>query len=170
MPCSLSACTWLMPGSLNSTGSSTVEMFVFDESMFVSIVYIVVVLPDPVGPVMMIMPCGLSSRSLTIRVSRSCMPSASKVKTLLPSSITRMTIFSPPMTGIALTRKLARVPFSSIDKFPSCGLRVSVVSMSPMTLIRPTTAASVWFGIVMTWVSWPSTRYLTRIWGSCGSR
>ena len=56
------------------------------ESIFISIVYIVVVLPDPVGPVMTIMPCGLSSSALDDLVSRSRLacPDASKVKTLLP--------------------------------------------------------------------------------------
>ena len=47
-----------------------------------------------------------------------------------------------PTVGIVLTRKLTFVPASCTLRWPSCGRRLSVVSMSAMTLMRATTASS----------------------------
>ena len=52
-------CTWLMPGSRYSTGSSTVITLISGRLTTLSVAYSVVDLPDPVGPVTRIMPCGL---------------------------------------------------------------------------------------------------------------
>ncbi len=55
--------TWLMPGSMISTGSSAVEMFVSSVLRMFRPVYSDTVLPLPVGPVTRIMPCGRASAS-----------------------------------------------------------------------------------------------------------
>ena len=54
------ACTWLMPGSRYSTGSSTVMTLISGRLTTLSVAYSVVDLPDPVGPVTRIIPCGLT--------------------------------------------------------------------------------------------------------------
>ena len=51
-------CVWPMPASSYSTGSSTVRMLVPAVSTRPSEAYSVVVLPEPVGPVTRMMPCG----------------------------------------------------------------------------------------------------------------
>ena len=48
--------TWLTPLSGSSTGSSTVMMFFSGELRAVRVVYSVVDLPDPVGPVTRMVP------------------------------------------------------------------------------------------------------------------
>ena len=52
-------CTWLMPGSRYSTGSSTVMTLTSGWLTMFSVAYSVVDLPDPVGPVTRIIPYGL---------------------------------------------------------------------------------------------------------------
>ena len=49
-------CTWLMPGKLNSTGSSAVMMLVSTVFSLAMDEYRVFVLPEPVGPVTSTMP------------------------------------------------------------------------------------------------------------------
>jgi hypothetical protein len=51
-------CIWLTPGSRYSTGSSTVMMFLSTSLRMLSVEYIVVDLPEPVGPVTRIAPYG----------------------------------------------------------------------------------------------------------------
>ncbi len=50
--------TWLTPGRLISAGSSAVEMLVSSRFRMFKPVYSDTVLPEPVGPVTRIMPCG----------------------------------------------------------------------------------------------------------------
>ena len=50
------SCTWLTPFRGTSTGSSTVMMFFSGELRAVSVVYSVVDLPEPVGPLTRIVP------------------------------------------------------------------------------------------------------------------
>src|SRR5260221_413789 len=52
-------CTWLMPGSRYSTGSSTVMMFRSGVFSWFSVAYSVVDFPEPVGPVTRMVPDGL---------------------------------------------------------------------------------------------------------------
>ena len=52
-------CSWLMPGSWYSTGSSIVMMFLSIELIEFSAEYRVVDLPEPVGPVTSVAPCAL---------------------------------------------------------------------------------------------------------------
>ena len=49
-------CTWLMPGSRYSTGSSTVMTLISGLETMFSVAYSVVDLPEPVGPVTRIIP------------------------------------------------------------------------------------------------------------------
>ena len=49
---------WLMPSIWYSTGSSTVMILTSGVLSLLSAVYSVVVLPEPVGPVTRMMPCG----------------------------------------------------------------------------------------------------------------
>ena len=58
-PALWSTCTWFTPDSRYSTGSSTVMMLTVGLLISVSVAYSVVDLPEPVGPVTRIMPCGL---------------------------------------------------------------------------------------------------------------
>lgn len=52
---------WLMPSIWYSTGSSTVMIFTSEVLSWLNAVYSVVVLPEPVGPVTSMVPCGCSS-------------------------------------------------------------------------------------------------------------
>ena len=52
-------CIWFTPFSRYSTGSSTVMMFLSSSFRMLSVEYIVVDLPEPVGPVTRIAPYGL---------------------------------------------------------------------------------------------------------------
>ena len=56
MPRLMFICTWLMPGTRISTGSSTVEMLRCSSLRMFSAVYSDTVLPEPVGPVTSTMP------------------------------------------------------------------------------------------------------------------
>ena len=76
-----SACVWVIPGMWYSIGSSIVTIFISDERIFLTKAYRVVVLPDPVGPVVRIMPFGfLSSFASSSRrfgsIPKSSKPSA----------------------------------------------------------------------------------------------
>jgi len=51
MPFLAFCCTWLMPGTRISTGSSTVEMLTPSVLRMLSAVYSDTVFPEPVGPV-----------------------------------------------------------------------------------------------------------------------
>ncbi|MNL88526.1 hypothetical protein D3C87_2182930 [compost metagenome] len=61
--------TWLMPSRLISTGSSAVEMLMSGVLRMFRPVYSDTVLPEPVGPVTRIMPCGWLS---ALRYSAFC--------------------------------------------------------------------------------------------------
>ncbi len=58
-PALLFVCTWLMPASRYSTGSSTVMTLTSGRLTMFSVAYSVVDLPEPVGPVTRIIPYGL---------------------------------------------------------------------------------------------------------------
>ncbi|MCY1461681.1 hypothetical protein D9M71_793600 [compost metagenome] len=58
MPCLGLTLTWLMPSRLISTGSSAVEMLMSGVLRMFRPVYRETVLPEPVGPVTRIIPCG----------------------------------------------------------------------------------------------------------------
>ena len=97
--------TWLMPGRLNSTGSSAVMMFVsvvfsreIDE-------YRVFVLPLPVGPVTSTMPQGFWIAASKRDSGSGSNPSFVMSSMSLSRSSRRMTIFSPNSVGSTDTRK-----------------------------------------------------------------
>ena len=56
-------CTWLIPFNVYSIGSSTVTIFVFYLFNNFNVAYNVVVLPDPVGPLIKTIPLGLLTPS-----------------------------------------------------------------------------------------------------------
>ena len=56
-------CIWFTPASRYSTGSSTVMMFLDSSFRMLSVEYIVVDLPEPVGPVTRIAPYGFLNDS-----------------------------------------------------------------------------------------------------------
>jgi hypothetical protein len=90
-----------------------------------SAAYSVVVLPEPVGPVTRMMPCGWAI-SCSKRCSVSpCMPTASRLSLLSLLSSRRSTARSPWALGSVLTRtSTARVPMRRLMR-PSCGRRFS---------------------------------------------
>ncbi|MNP53031.1 hypothetical protein D3C76_1474660 [compost metagenome] len=63
MPCFGLTLTWLMPSRLISTGSSAVEILISGVLRIFRPVYRETVLPEPVGPVTRIIPCGCFSAS-----------------------------------------------------------------------------------------------------------
>ena len=140
---SMRALTWVWPtpGSSYSTGSSTVMMLLWAESSRPRAAYSVVVLPEPVGPVTKMMPCGCAtSRSKRANTSP-CMPSASRLRRPSDLSSRRSTARSPWALGSVLTRtSTARVPMRS-EMRPSCGKRRSAMSSSAMIFRREIRAA-----------------------------
>ena len=105
-------CTWLMPGSRYSTGSSTVMMLRSGLLSMLSVAYSVVDLPEPVGPVTRIVPYGLrydaSNRACGLGQEARA-PRARRTAWLL--SRMRMTTFSPYTVGrVATRRSMLRPP------------------------------------------------------------
>ena len=64
-------CIWLKAGSIISMGSSIVQTLTCSVASCLSVLYNVVVLPEPVGPVTKIMPFGCAVSSCQVS---SCLP------------------------------------------------------------------------------------------------
>ena len=103
-PAFLLICTCETPASWYSTGSSTVMMFFSTELILCRTEYSVVVLPDPVGPVVRNMPLGWATISSSLACTSGVKPSLFRPKSTLVLSRMRMTIFSPNMVGRQDTR------------------------------------------------------------------
>ena len=140
---SILALTWVwpMPGSSYSIGSSTVMMLLLPASRRCKAAYKVVVLPEPVGPVTRMMPCGWAIRCSKRFSTGPCMPTDSRLSWLSDLSSRRSTARSPWALGRVDTRtSTARVPMRS-EMRPSWGRRFSAMSRSAMIFRREISAA-----------------------------
>ena len=162
-------CVWPMPASSYSIGSSTVMMLPAAASRRCSAAYSVVVLPEPVGPVTKIIPCGWAINFARRCSTSPCMPTDSRLKLAPLLSSKRSTARSPCALGNVLTRtSTARVPIRKLMR-PSCGKRFSEISRSAMIFRREISAAcSARLGCT-TSRNVPSTRKRTLEWRSYGS-
>ena len=165
---SILALTWVWPtpASSYSIGSSTVMMFWPRVSRRSSAAYSVVVLPEPVGPVTRMMPCGCATSCSKRESTSPCMPTDSRLSLAPLLSSRRSTARSPCALGRVLTRtSTARVPMRRLMR-PSCGKRFSAMSSSAMIFRREISAAcSARLGCT-TSRSEPSTRKRTAEWRS----
>ena len=134
-------CVCPMPVSSYSIGSSTVMMLLRPASSRPSAAYSVVVLPEPVGPVTRMIPCGWPISCSKRASVPPCMPTASSVSLLSVLSNRRNTARSPCAEGSVETRtSTARVPIRR-EMRPSCGRRFSAMSRSAMIFSREISAA-----------------------------
>ena len=119
MPVFSLICTWFAPSMLYSTGSSSVTRFT--ESSFSSriMVYMVELLPEPVGPTMSTMPLLAWMRRLYFSRFEPAkpMPLGSKSDSFLSSR--RMTTVSPWMVGSVLMRRSMSCFFKRMFARPS---------------------------------------------------
>ena len=138
--------TWMMPSMSYSTGSSAVSSL--DSIVLIRrrAEYSVVVLPEPVGPVTMTMPFGLSMSSLKYWNTSSGRPMFSSSRETMLRSSTRSTTLSPNWVGRVETRKSMGRPPTLIWMRPSCGSRRSAMSRPEMTLMRDVTGRARCFG------------------------
>ena len=134
-------CTWLIPASLYSTGSSNVIKFNSGVRMVVNTAFNVVDLPEPVGPVKKINPCGKLAASINKRFCSGSKPSLSTFISPVPLSKIRSTSFSPNTAGQTDTRTSILRFWNWIPKLPSCGKRFSAISSLDKILIREIIAA-----------------------------
>src|SRR5262249_46599114 len=107
------------------------------------------------------MPCGRSRNPRTRPRSCSHMPSLSRSTFERLVSTTRITTFSPLVTGSVETRMSMRRPPISATSRPSCGMRFSAMSRFESTFKRDTIALCVHFGSRCSSRSRPSTRKRT---------
>ncbi len=149
---------WLMPSIWYSTGSSTVMIFTSAVLSWLSAVYSVVVLPEPVGPVTSRMPCGCSSTLRNCGRNASVKPSRWKSNTTVSRSSRRITTLSPCAVGTVLTRRSSSLPCTRSMMRPSCGRRRSAMFSRAMILMRLITAAVRLAGGLSPSISTPSTR------------
>jgi hypothetical protein len=124
-------CVWPTPGSSYSIGSSTVMMLLRVASSRCSAAYSVVVLPEPVGPVTRMMPCGWAiSRSK--RLQRVALH-AHGFQAELAFALVQQAQHGALAVGAGqvLTRtSMARVPRRRLMR-PSCGRRFSECPARP---------------------------------------
>ena len=162
-------CVCPTPGNSYSIGSSTVMMLLCAASSWLRAAYSVVVLPEPVGPVTRMMPCGWEMSFLSRASESPCMPTASRFSLLSLLSSKRNTARSPCELGSVLTRtSTARVPMRR-EMRPSCGRRFSEMSSSAMIFRREINAACKARLGCTTSRSAPSTRKRTLLCRSYGS-
>ncbi|MPN14229.1 hypothetical protein SDC9_161555 [bioreactor metagenome] len=122
-------------------GSSTVLTLTSSVATRLSVEYSVVVLPEPVGPVTRMMPCGRAVRWVKRLSVSPPMPTASRLSLLSLLSSRRSTARSPWALGRVETRtSMARVPRRRLMR-PSCGRRFSAMSRSAMIFRREISAA-----------------------------
>ena len=119
-----------------STGSSNVMMLTDSTFSCDSNEYSVVVLPLPVGPVMIRMPSGRAS--IRLSVLSTCLGSLIWSRLMMDFSRSRIrsTMFSPWMVGCVATRKSIGRPLRVSEMRPSCGARVSAIFIPLITLMR----------------------------------
>ena len=154
-----------MPSSLISIGSSIVVIFTSSLFKDLRIVYRVVVLPEPVGPEVKIIPLGHCTISWIFCTSDSSAPG---ITILLPEAFKltagariRITTFSLPETGRVFIRKSYILSLYLIEKVPSCGRLCSAMFILARTLNLVITACSIEPGISKTFFKIPSERVRT---------
>ena len=135
-------CIWLNAGSTSSIGSSIVHTFTSGRATCFSVEYKVVVLPEPVGPVTRITPCGCSTIERQVASSSASKPSSRKFFSSTTGSKMRITSFSPNAVGMVDSRNSTSSPDGArVFRRPSCGRRFSAMSMRPRILRRDNTGA-----------------------------
>ena len=177
-PSSTVGCTWvwLKAGSIISIGSSTVQTLTSSVASFLSVEYSVVVLPEPVGPVTKMMPCGRVISSPQRLASSFEKPKASKFLSAAPGSKIRITSFSPKAVGKEDRRISTSDPplgppsGRRVLMRPSCGLRRSITSIRPSSLMRAVMASITAWGTWCTVCNTPSMRKRTAPVSRRGSR
>ncbi len=102
--------TWVIPGSCTSTGSSRVTMFFSGVRISAIAEYSVLVLPEPVGPVISTSPCGTASEARNASSCSVSKPSSASPGTASPRVSSRMTTFSPCRLGRVLIRASIALP------------------------------------------------------------
>ena len=172
MPARALICTWLIPFSRYSTGSSTVMMLISGLLIWFSAANSVVDLPEPVGPVTRSAPVGRETMSDRVARISSERPSSSRVGGVFDLSRRRMTTDSPSTVGRVATRTSSERPTAAAfsEMRPSCGFRRSAMSSFASTLRRVTTPAVIRFGISCISCSTPSIRNRTTSESACGAK
>ena len=158
-----------MPETKYSTGSSRLTMFTSSLFNDCKNAYNVVVLPEPVGPVMSTIPNGFARPFLMVSRVRSSRSKLSKLFKPLDGSSTRITIFSPSGVGNVATRKSISRSNIFARKRPSCGTLASSIFKLATTLIRDAIGWASSIGNDATSRRSPSMRNLmrrVRCWGS----
>ena len=158
MPTEWRTCTWFRPLKRYSTGSSTVEMLTVGALIRLRQVYKVVLLPEPVGPVTKMSPCGALAASKKSLACRSLKPSFCRLAGIAPFSRSRITIFSPYTVGTVLTRRSTRRSPYFMAIAPSCGTRFSAMSIFARIFKRETVGRNSARGGGVTSTSSPSMR------------
>ncbi len=161
---------WVMRGSWNSTGSSTVMIFFMPSSAAASVAYRVVDLPEPVGPVTSRMPWASRLQAPSRARWSGAMPSRSSPRSLRSFGNRRSTMDSPCTPGNAEARTSMAWPLARTLRRPSCGKRRSAMSMPEISFRREATALKRSRGNCSRAYSTPSIRKRTTNWCSSGSR
>ena len=131
---------WLVCGSIASIGSSTVITFRVRRSMLLSMAYMVVVLPLPVGPQIRIIPEGVCR---ALRMMLFCLALRPRSFSMYPAASrfrTRIESFSPLTVPLLATRNDAACSPRRAVNAPSCGRRRSEMSMAATALMLLITA------------------------------
>ncbi len=126
-----------------SIGSSTDIRLRDCVSILASKLKIVVVLPEPVGPTIMISPLLRRASSIRSCSCRGFMPRSIRLAALAPGSTTRTTRLSPKSVEVVARRSMYSRCSTTILKDPSWGRRRSLMSMPDSALKRDTTMAPV---------------------------
>ncbi len=150
-----------MPGRAYSTGSSKVIRFFPTELTRINMLYMVVVFPEPVGPVTKIMPWGLLMMAFIFSRFTGLKPRSSKVYKAAARSRTLKTIFSPIIEGMEEMRKSTSRPSTIRRVRPSWGSLRSEMSRLAIIFSREATAAMDFWGSSKTSKSSPSMRNRT---------
>ena len=163
-------CTWLTPSMLYSTGSSSVTRLTASVLSSRIIVYMVELLPDPVGPTIRTMPllALMSVRYFSRSPPAKPIPSASRSFSSLSSR--RITTVSPWMVGSVDMRRSMSCFLMRTFARPSWGMRRSEVFIVPMIFKRAITLCCSSFGTVRMVRMMPSMRMRTCMSASRGSR
>ena len=120
-------------------------------------------MPEPVGPVTKMMPCGRWMSGTSSARWSATRPSCSRLKSIWDDS-SRISTVSPKLVGSTEMRRSRSSPSSPTLMRPSCGSLRSAMSSCAITLIRETTA---WWsrtrsaGVETSYMT-PSMRWRTR--------
>ncbi len=151
-------CVCPTPSSSYSIGSSTVRMLRSWPFSAERMAYSVVLLPEPVGPVTRMIPCGRSISPFSFSSSSSISPSLLMSGLRLLLSSRRITTRSPYWDGMVDTRTSIALRPMRREIRPSWGRRFSAMSSFDITLIRDTSSGASLRAGCSTGRSTPSTR------------